>query len=250
VSAANVQGASAIIETLAQYSALMLMEREYGPHMMRRFLKYELDNYLSNRGGEAIEELPLYRVEDQGYIYYRKGSIVMYALKDYMGEDAVNAALRNFVNDAAYRTNPYPTSRELIKNLRAEASTDEQQELITDMFERITLWDLKLENATVKERDDGRFDVSIEVSASKFEASGSGEQTEIPLDMPIDIGIFSMNPDDVTEGEDHVLMLEKRRVKTGRMSFELVVDEKPKYVGIDPYSKLIDRNSDDNLKAL
>jgi hypothetical protein len=59
-----------------------------------------------------------------------------------------------------------------------------------------------------------------------------------------------MNPDDVTEGEDHVLMLEKRRVKTGRMSFELVVDEKPNYVGIDPYSKLIDRNSDDNLKAL
>jgi ABC-type transport system involved in multi-copper enzyme maturation permease subunit len=85
VSAANVQGSTSIIETLAQYSALMLMEREYGPHMMRRFLKYELDNYLSSRGGEAIEELPLYRVENQGYIHYRKGSIVMYALKDYLG---------------------------------------------------------------------------------------------------------------------------------------------------------------------
>jgi ABC-2 type transport system permease protein len=53
VSAANVQGQSSIIETLAQYSALMLMEREYGPHIMRRFLKYELDNYLSCRCTES-----------------------------------------------------------------------------------------------------------------------------------------------------------------------------------------------------
>jgi hypothetical protein len=250
VSAANVQGQTAIIETLAQYSALMLMEREYGPHMMRRFLKYELDNYLSSRGGEAIEELPLYRVEGQGYIHYRKGSIVMYALKDYLGQEAVDAALRDFVADAAYRTDPYPTSRDLIRHLRAQATTDEQQALITDLFERITLWDLKVEESTVSERGDGRFDVSIKLAASKFEASGSGEQTEVPLDMPIDIGIFSQNPDDVTDGDEHVLLLEKHRVATGETTFDFVVAERPSYVGIDPYNKLIDRNSDDNLKAL
>jgi aminopeptidase N len=250
VSAANVQGQSSIIETLAQYSALMLMEREYGPHIMRRFLKYELDNYLSSRGGEAIEELPLYRVENQGYIHYRKGSIVMYALKDYMGQQAVDAALRNFVAEAAYKTDPYPRSRDLIRHLRDQATTDEQQALITDLFERITLWDLKVEEATTSARSDGRFDVSIGVSASKFEADGSGAQTEVPLDLPIDIGIFSKNPDDVTQGDEHVLLLEKHRVQDGNLTFELIVDEEPSHVGIDPYNKLIDRNSDDNLKAL
>lgn len=250
VSAANVQGQSSIIETLAQYSALMLMEREYGPHIMRRFLKYELDNYLSSRGGEAIEELPLYRVENQGYIHYRKGSIVMYALKDYMGQQAVDAALRNFVAEAAYKTDPYPRSRDLIRHLRDQATTDEQQALITDLFERITLWDLKVEEATTSARSDGRFDVSIGVSAGKFEADGSGAQTEVPLDLPIDIGIFSKNPDDVTQGDEHVLLLEKHRVQDGNLTFELIVDEEPSHVGIDPYNKLIDRNSDDNLKAL
>jgi hypothetical protein len=45
-------------------------------------------------------------------------------------------------------------------------------------------------------------------------------------------------------------MLEKQRVKSGQMTFEFVVDENPSHVGIDPYNKLIDRNSDDNLKAL
>ncbi len=250
VSAANVQGQSSIIETLSQYSALMLMEREFGPHVMRRFLKYELDNYLSSRGGEAIEELPLYRVENQGYIHYRKGSIVMYALKDYMGQEAVDRALRNFVAEAAYKTDPYPRSRDLIRHLRSQATSEEQQALITDLFERITLWDLKVEEATVSERSDGRFDVSIEVSASKFEADGAGAQTEVPLDLPIDIGVFSESPDDVTEGGEHVLLLEKHRVQDGEMTIELVVDEEPSHVGIDPYNKLIDRNSDDNLQAL
>lgn len=32
-------------ESLAQYSALMVMEERYGPRQMRRFLKYELDRY-------------------------------------------------------------------------------------------------------------------------------------------------------------------------------------------------------------
>ena len=49
---------------------------------MRRFLKYELDRYLRGRGGELIEELPLLLVENQPYIHYRKGSLVMYALQD------------------------------------------------------------------------------------------------------------------------------------------------------------------------
>ena len=68
-----------IVESLAQYSALMVMEKEYGREHMRRFLKYELDRYLRGRGGELIEELPLMRVENQPYIHYRKGSLVFYA---------------------------------------------------------------------------------------------------------------------------------------------------------------------------
>ncbi len=250
VSGAAVQGQSAITETLSQYSALMVMERQYGPHLMRRFLKYELDNYLSSRGGEAMEELPLYRVEGQGYIHYRKGSIVMYALKDYMGEEAVDTALRNFVAEYAYRTDPYPRTPDLIRHLRSRATTDEQQSLITDLFERIVLWDLKVEAASVTEREDGRYDVTIEVTARKFEADGKGAQTEVPLDLPIDIGVFAEDPAKVTEGDDHVLLLEKHRVRSGETTFELVVDGPPTHVGIDPYNKLIDRNSDDNLKTL
>ena len=250
VSSAKVQGQTILVETLAQYSALMVMEQEYGPHMMRRFLKYELDRYLQGRGGEAIEEQPIYRVENQQYIHYNKGSVVMYATKDYLGEDAVNRALQNLIKEAAYRYDPYPTSRDLLRNLRAQATTDAQQEIITDLFEKITLWDLKVDEPTVSPRDDGKFDVTLNIEAAKFYADGDGQQEETPLDMLIDIGVFSENLDDVFEGDDHVLYFEKHRIESGESTITIVVDEMPSHAGIDPYNKLIDRNSDDNVDSV
>ena len=252
VSSANVQGQTTLVETLAQYSALMVMEREYGPHMMRRFLKFELDRYLSGRGGEAMEELPLYRVENQPYIHYRKGSLVMYAIKDAMGEAAVNRALSNLIAEAAYRHNPYPRSRDLIRHLRAEATTEDQQALITDLFEKIVLWDMKVDEAVVSEREDGRYEVTVTVAAAKLEADGEGRETEVSMDMAIDIGVFSQDPDEVVagDGDGHVLHFEKRRVTSGEQQFTFVVEERPSHVGIDPYNKLVDRNSDDNVSEV
>ena len=250
VSSANVQGQTVLVETLAQYSALMVMEREYGPHLMRRFLKLELDNYLNGRGAESREELPLYRVENQPYIHYRKGSVVMYALKDYLGEERINRALANLIDDTAYRDDPYPRSVDLLRHLEAVAETDGERKLIDDLFRRITLWDLALPEATVTEREDGRFDVEIAISARKLEADGEGREAEVPLDMPIDIGIFTENPEDADFGETAVLYLEKHRIRGGETTLTLTVDERPAFAGIDPYAKLVDRNTDDNLAAV
>jgi ABC-2 type transport system permease protein len=44
--AANVEGATLLVETLAQYSALMAMKHRFGPESMKQFLGYELSNYL------------------------------------------------------------------------------------------------------------------------------------------------------------------------------------------------------------
>ena len=35
-------------------------------------------------------------------------------------------------------------------------------------------------------------------------------------------------------------------VKTGRSTFTFTVDRPPRFAGVDPYNKAIDRNSDDN----
>ncbi|HEY6598810.1 MAG TPA: M1 family aminopeptidase, partial [Pseudomonadales bacterium] len=244
------QGMTLLVETLAQYSALMVMEHEYGAAHMRRFLKYELDNYLTNRGGERIEELPLKLVENQPYVHYRKGSVAMYALKDAIGEAAVNRALRNMLARYAADGEPFPMSGDLIDAFRAEAPADKQA-LITALFEKITLWDLSVTDASVAPTDDGRYRVTVSVATKQFEADGGGRENEVPLDVWLDVGVFGVASDDL--GDDDLpppIVIEKRHFDSASSTFEFVVDQRPARVGIDPYNKLIDRNPDDNLKSV
>jgi ABC-2 type transport system permease protein len=243
---ADVQGGSMLAETLAQYSALMVMEKEYGRDKMRRFLKYELDRYLQGRGGELVAEMPLMLVENQGYIHYRKGSLVMYELSDEIGEEKVNAALRQLIHDHAFEQPPYATTRALIANFRA-VTPPEKQSLITDLFETITLYDNKATTATVSKRADGKFLVTMTVESKKFRSDERGKETSIPINDWVDIGVLGASK---TKGNEPVLALEKHHLTSPKATFQMVVATKPDRAGIDPLNKLVDRNPDDNTKKV
>jgi ABC-2 type transport system permease protein len=246
---ANMQGMTIMVETLAQYSALMVMEKAFGEAKMRRFLKYELDRYLQGRGGELIEELPLMLVENQPYVHYRKGSLAMYALKDAIGESAVNQALRNFLAKFAFKEGSFPTSVDLIDEFRAVAP-DDQQTLITDLFEKIVIYDLKVAEASVEEVDEG-FEVTMKINASKYEADGAGQETEVGLAQSLDIAVFAESSDELGDSDlPEPLLFERHPITSGEHSFTFVVTDRPSKVGIDPYIKMIDRNPDDNVKSL
>lgn len=243
------QGATVLSETLAQYSALMVMEKTYGRDQIRRFLKFELDRYLRSRGTERLEELPLERVENQQYIHYQKGGMVMYLLRDQIGEDAVNRALRRLIAQYAFKSAPYPRSLDLVAALRAEAPADKQA-LITDLFEKITLYDVKTTGATATRRADGRWDVTITVDARKLYADGQGEETAAPLNETFDVGLFTAEPGKAAFDENDVVLLERRPIRSGVQTLRFVTTRKPLFAGVDPYNKWIDRNSDDNVKAV
>ncbi|MHA7821072.1 MAG: ABC transporter permease/M1 family aminopeptidase [Erythrobacter sp.] len=246
---ADMQGGTVLVETMAQYSAMMVMKDLYGEDQMRRFLKYELDNYLTARGSEAIEELPLERVESQGYIHYRKGAVVMYLMQDRLGEDRMNAMLADLLDRYRFRSQPYATSRDLVEGLYSLARNMEERDLIRDLFERITLWDLKAEEASVRALGDGRFETTISIAAQKFYADGLGVETEAELNDRIEIGLFTERPGNGEFAAENVILLERRPVRSGEQEVKLVTDRRPAWVGIDPYNKYIDRNSDDNLVA-
>jgi hypothetical protein len=42
----------------------------------------------------------------------------------------------------------------------------------------------------------------------------------------------------------------RQPMKSGKQSVEFIVDQLPKFAGVDPYNKRIDRNSDDNLTPI
>ena len=241
---ANVQGATVLSESLAQYSALMVMEHTYGRQHMRKFLKYELDEYLRGRGREALQELPLYRVENQPYIHYNKASLVFYRLREDMGEAALNRALRKFLQANAFGHAPYPTSLDLIGFIRAEAKPD-QQALITDLFEKIVFYDDRALAATATRRSDGKYVVTLTLKATKSTADGKGNEMPGKLDDWMDIGVFgkSSTGDD---GDEKVLYMQRHHITREHSVVTVVVDDLPVEAGIDPYNKLIDRVPTDN----
>ena len=242
---ANVQGSTMLVETLSQYSALMVMEQTYGADRMKQFLSFELDRYLQGRGGEIIEELPLYRVENQPYIHYQKGSLVFYALKDLMGAEAINDALATFTDQYAFKGAPFPTTRDLLALLRERADPI-YADTITDLFEKIVLFDVKVDEVEMTELADGGYEVTFDVIASKYEANGEGFETEVPISDWIDIAVLGEK-----QGESEIpeiLYIEKAHIVKNADSFTIRLNEKPVSVGIDPLNKLVDRNPDDNVK--
>ena len=248
---ADAQGSTMLSETLAQYSALMVMEKEFGGANMRRFLEYELDRYLIGRSAERKREMPLELGENQPYIHYNKGSLATYALKDYIGEERMNKAIRGFLNAEKFRGPPYPTSLELVDSLRA-ATPDSLRYLIHDLFETITLFELKTDSATVNDAPNGQYRLDLYVTAKKLRADSLGAETEIPMRDWVDIGVYGRpargqkSPD-----KDGVpLYLAKHQIHDGAQRLTLVLAQRPSRAGIDPLHKLIDRLTADNTRGV
>jgi aminopeptidase N len=246
---ADQQGATFLVESMAQYSALLVMERLYGPAQIRKFLKLEMDRYLRARGGERLEELPLMRVENQPYIHYQKGGLALYLLKEELGEAAVNGVLQQLLKQYAFKLAPFANPRDFLSLLRQRAGA-EHETLIADLFERITLHDLKAVKAVSRHLSDGQWETTIHVSARKLYADGTGKETAIPFREEFEIGLFSIEPGKKGFTTDSVISMRRQAVHDGEQDIVFHSAKEPAYAGVDPYNKHIDRNTDDNVVAV
>jgi ABC-2 type transport system permease protein len=238
VKPAEAEGAEMLTETMAQYVEVMCLEKEYGKEISRKLLKKEMNRYLSRRKKDVAGERPLMRsYTDQYYLNYPKSTVLMYALQDYLGGDRVNSALRGIVQKYGHRDDVFPTSLDVVNAFKAVAP-DTLQYLITDLFETITLWENEAKSASCVELEDGKYKVTLKVSSHKFRADSIGNQTEIPIEDYIDIGVLGE--------DDEELYLKKHRLANSEVEIEIIVDKKPIRAGIDPYLVLIDRERDNN----
>ena len=171
----------------------------------------------------------------------------MYYLKEMIGEDAMNRALRNVLHRYGYAPPPYPTSYALVDALEAE-TPESLRYLIKDLFEDITLFSNRTLSATAKTRPDGKYDVTIDVQAKKSKADGKGNEKEARLDDWIEIGAFAKP----APGQKYGRILYRQRVPMTqpRGVYTFTVDELPDLAGIDPMLLLVDRIPDDNLKKV
>jgi ABC-2 type transport system permease protein len=241
----NVQGVTLMSESMSQYSALMVMEKQYGKIAMKKFLKYEMNTYLKQRTLEKKKELPLMLCEEQQYIHYNKGSVIMYALKDYIGEDTLNAALKRYLQKTAFQQPPYTNSIEFVNAIRA-ATPDSLKYIINDMFETITMYENYVKELSYEPTKDGKYKVTLTLGCAKFKVDSIGKSKKVSTHDYVDVGIFA-EPNVKDKSKDKELLLLKVKMDKPEKTFEFIVNEKPYKAGIDPYSKLIDRKPDNNM---
>ena len=266
VISADVRGATLLSESLSEYSSLKVLEKEYGKQQMRRFLKEALNDYLKGRGFEQQKELPLMLNENQQYIHYKKGSLVLYTLSDYIGEEKFNAALSKYINQFAFQEPPYTTSIQFVDHLEKN-TPDSLQYLIDDMLKNITLYDNYIQDADYKMNADSTYTVSFDAVVSKYRSTPKGKKLfarnndslihivnndtlkSWPLNDYVEVGIFTESKED-NSVRQKPLYIKKVKFDSIFHSFDIQVDQKPVEVGIDPFNKLIDTHSNDNRKIL
>lgn len=241
----GVRGQRLLSESLANYGAMMVTEKTWGLEAARQVYAYQMNRYLTMRGITS-RDVPLVQVEDQAYIFYGKGAVAMYLLRDYIGERRVNAALRNLLEKHGAGLPPYPTSLDLYAELQA-VTPDSLQYLLTDLFETVTLWDVSATRAESEPAGAGGYTVTLEVDARKMRADSAGNETPAEMNDLIEIGVFARDSAGGGAAPGEPIYLEKHRIRSGRQTITITVPREPARAGIDPYRKLIDRDGGNNV---
>jgi ABC-2 type transport system permease protein len=240
----SMEGSTMLSESFAEYSSLVVMKNDMNDDIqMKKFLKHNFDRYLRGRSSETRKELPLYRVQNQGYIHYGKGSLILYALQDYIGEDSVNRALKEFLEAYRYQEPPYPTSMDFLRYLEPRVP-DSLNYLIDDWFKEITLYDYRLKEADYKKTDNGKYLVNMKIEAYKMRVDSIGNETIVDFRDWVDIGVYA-------DSDEKELIYCKRVLFDNKdLEFSFEVDQLPAKAAIDPKRLLIERNISDNVKGL
>ena len=238
LSPADVEGAALLSESLAWYSAIGVIEKEYGSEHLQRFLDLLREAYLTPR---SRADVPLLRARDH-FSAYRKGPLTMYALRESIGEQQVDLALRRLFEKYRSGAPPRATSLDLYRELEA-VTPAALRPLLVDLFAVNTFWDLSTREATASPAGAGAWRVKLDVSARKVAVDEQGKESARAMNDMIEIGVFGR---DAGGRPGKPLYLRKHAIRAGQQRITVVVPAEPARAGIDPRNVLLDTVTHDN----
>jgi len=230
------QGSMVLVETLARYSELMMLEHRYGPAETRKWLDYELNRYFRGRGRDTQPEVPLYRVTGQGYLSYSKGAAAMYAMKTALGEDAVNKALAALVAKFAENGSP-ATSLDLLEQFY-QVSDPAQHPFIDSWFKEIVHTDLSFGSIDVQTDDGDKTRIEMSIIAFSEKLDGMGNSAAINFEGPLTLHFLDRAGRIIHELQINATVLDK--------AITVALDQRPTTVIIDPNYRYLDPDRTNN----
>jgi ABC-type transport system involved in multi-copper enzyme maturation permease subunit len=241
LSPADIEGSPLLTESLAWYSAMCIVAESRGEEHLQRLLDmFHGSAWMISRAGP-----PLFRTYDR-WAAYRKGPFAMMALREYVGEPQVNAALKRLFDKYKSGEAPLPISTDLYAELEA-VTPDSLRSFLSDLFERNTYWEVAARTVSAEPLAGGKYRVTLDVLARKVVVDKQGSEKEVPMNDLVEIGVYGAGGSATRGVELHRAM---RRVRTGMQRVTVVVDSKPVRVGIDPRYLLIDDEPENNIKEI
>ena len=250
VSPNNTVGSIVITEGLSRYDSYVMIEKQIGKNNMRGLLEDQLSDYIYRHSETENPEHPVLSA-NKWYTWGNKAGVVLYGLRDLIGEKNINAALLKFKNEYAFKkAPPYAGSNDLYRYLKIH-TPDSLQYYLKDTWEKITFYDNHIVSAKALSLGKNNYKVIVKVHTKKTYLVGKGNYVNSPMNDYIDLAVFAVPSKDKT-GRTLVnpLYIKKQKLSSGEHTIVLFVKGKPASVGIDPYSKLIDRTPNDNIKNL
>ena len=239
---AAVEGSGLLVESLATYSAMQVVEKMLGyPHLLN-YLSQMRKEYEVPRSRAAP---PLVRAND-AFQNYRKGPFALFALRNYLGKDRVNDALRRLLHDHP-PVAPLPTTLDFYRELRA-VTPDSLHYLVHDLFAANTFWQLRTEQVTARPTAEGGWQVRLAIEARKMTVDSVGIETKVPMNDWIEVGVYA--PQEAGDPSAQVLYLQKHRLVSGKQTITVSVPAKPDRGGIDPNHLLVDLDGGNNVRKV
>jgi ABC-2 type transport system permease protein len=236
---ANVEGSGVLIEGLAVYSGMQVLEKNYGDGHLQKYVDYLHSSYEIPR----LIATPSLLQANESFLYYRKGGLAMYALSKYIGKEKVNGALRNLLAKHDSGALPLPTTLDLYHELQ-RVTPDSLNYLLHDLFEKNTYWRLKTKQIAAEQIKGGKWHVTLKVEAHKVVIDLTGLEKEVPMHDLLEIGIYEKGKLNKPQ------YLRMHRVRSGEQIIKVTVPRKPDRGGIDPNYLMIDLRLEDNTMGI
>ena len=235
-------GSLDIPEGLAKYCTLVMMEKKYGKNNMKWLLQDQIWPYIAIRRRLEVKENPLIR-SNQWFEWGGKAAVVMYGLRDLIGDDNINAALREFKNDYAFKNKPpFAGANDLYRYLQKH-TPDSVQYYLTDSWQKITLYDNHIDAFKAIPAGKNNWKVTLKFTINKVYIDAKGNDLPAKqMNDYLDVGVFAADTKN-KEGRNQVqpLYLVKQKLTYGEHMLTFTVKSKPVRAGIDPFNKLINR---------
>ncbi len=232
-------GAKVLTESITEYITLQIYRNHYGTAKALSFLNQQHLRYLKGRTRTKSPEVPLYLAasEDQ-YLAYGKGTIALNAIKHYIGEEKLNAAIKELLVQYQFRTDQYPGSLDLISILEKHMP-QKYQYLLEDYFKAITFYDAKIDNASLRESEN-TYQLELDLHLQKYREQEIQEQLE--LNDFIQIACY--------DEKGNMLAVHTLEISENLSSLKFNTEVKPAKIVLDPNRLIIDKDQKDNTIIL